>query len=811
MRKTLWFVCLLATSLIYGQSHPKSSAELYDDMLRIRNYGSAMYLAAHPDDENTQVISWLAHAKHLDAVYLSLTRGDGGQNLIGTEKGELLGLLRTQELLEARKTDKGRQWFTRAVDFGYSKTTDETLRMWDEQTLLSDVVWAIRKNQPQVIITRFHPDSNGKTHGHHTTSALLAMKAFDMANDPDAFPEQLQYVSLWQPKRMFFNMSWFFYGSQEAFDKVDKTGKFPVDTGIYYPHLGNSNNEIALRARSKHACQGFGAALNRGSQTEWFEWLKGSKPKNNDIFEGIDFQWNIQEINPLMDKLIHDFDFLSPEKSLPLLLEIYDLARKNNANSIKIKEIENLIANIQGFYFEWVTTEEYGVNGQSVATTLELTNRSSNTVNVTVGGGQLLSIAPNESRKIRQPFVINSDVYSVPYWLQSPAVAQFYPQGNPHERGVSENLPLLSQHIALKVNGHTITYDVFLKNKTVNPAVGERYQPFYVVPAVVADFSESSYVFRESEKEIRLNLQSWEDNAQGNVQLISTNNAFLTEKQPFYFRKKGERKAFVFTVNPSFLKEKDTIKAVVTTEKSVFSKSMQVVNYPHIDKQIWIREATVPSVKINIKTLPLRVGYIDGSGDAVLPSLRLIGIDAKRIPNEHYSFEEFRKYDAIVLGIRAFNVNEILPFHTADLWKYVHEGGTVIVQYNTNSDLLTPNIAPTPLKLGRKRIAEEDAPLKIIAPKHKALRFPNIITQTDFENWVQERGLYFAEDWGKEYTPLLEGNDTGERATKGILLVNHYGKGYYVQTGLSFFRELPAGVPGAYRLFVNLLSLSQEE
>ena len=322
MIKFLIGIGLFLSTLFSAQSVSHSSAEIYDDLLRLQNNTTVMYLAAHPDDENTRVISWLTHEKHVDAVYLSLTRGDGGQNLIGTEKGELLGLLRTQELLEARKVDKGRQWFTRALDFGYSKTATETLKFWDKQKILSDVVWAIRKNKPEIIITRFDPNSNGETHGHHTASAILAMEAFDLAADPKAFPEQLKYVKTWQVKRMFYNTSWWFFGSRENFEKADKSELYSLNVGNYYPNLGISNNEISAKSRSKHACQGFGMALERGSEMEYLKLLKGDKPKSNDIFEGIQLKSDNKIVQNQLDQLVADFNFKNPQLTLKNLLSV---------------------------------------------------------------------------------------------------------------------------------------------------------------------------------------------------------------------------------------------------------------------------------------------------------------------------------------------------------------------------------------------------------------------------------------------------------------------------------------------------------
>lgn len=807
--KYFFHICLLSVTALFGQSVPYSSSEIYDDMLRLQNYGSAMYLAAHPDDENTQVISWLTHKKHIDAVYLSLTRGDGGQNLIGAEKGASLGILRTQELLEARNIDGGRQRFTRAIDFGYSKTADETLKIWDENKILADVVWAIRTNQPEVIITRFHPDSNGKTHGHHTASALLAMKAFDLAGDPNAFPEQLQYTSLWKPKRIFFNTSWFFYGSREEFEKADKSDKFSIDTGVYLPHLGVSVSEIAQKSRSKHACQGFGTALRRGSQTEWFEFLKGSKPKTNDLFEGIDFSWPIPEINQLAEQMIRSYDFTSPEKSLPILEKIYLSAQKNNLKPIKIEEIENLILKTQGIYAEWVTEEMYGTKNQKVKTTLELTNRSKNIVQFQNEGNEIITVQPNESWQKTFDYTLTNNSFDSPYWLENPAGKAMCPVVNQKDIGLPEKEPLVFQQWSLLLPNTSIALKIPLKNKTVNPAVGEVYNPFYVLPKVVANFSEDSYLFLDKAKNIEVHLTALEDYTKGRITLVNQNDEPVTPSKSFFIAQKGGGETVVFEVLPNKMENTKTLKAEIEVLEGISSKSMQTVNYPHIKKQVWIKNASAEVQKLNSVIPNLKIGYIEGSGDDIPKALKQIGFSVTLL--EDYAFDNLKKFDAVVVGIRAFNVNRALAFHTNDLWDYVKAGGTVIVQYNTNWKLLVDDISPLPLTLGQNRISEEDAELKILAPNHRVFQYPNKITGDDFDNWVQERGLYFADSWDSTFTPLLKGNDTGESPQKGMLLVARVGEGHYVYTGLSFFRELPAGVPGAYRLFINLLSLKEDE
>ena len=807
MIKFLVGICLLLFFQISAQSTTNSSAEIYDDLLRLQNNTTVMYLAAHPDDENTRIISWLTHQKKVDAVYLSLTRGDGGQNLIGTEKGELLGLLRTQELLEARKVDKGRQWFTRALDFGYSKTATETLKFWDEQEILADVVWAIRKNRPEIIITRFDPNSNGETHGHHTASAILAMEAFDLAGDPTAFPEQLKYVNTWQPKRMFYNTSWWFFGSKENFEKSDKTGLFSIDVGTYYPILGISNNEISSKSRSKHACQGFGMALERGSDLEYLKFLKGDKPKSNDIFEGIKLSTEGGTLKTEMDKLISDYQFNNPQLSLNNLLQVYDLLRKSKADDLKLKQVKDLILKTQGIYFEWTTVNGFGTLNQEIPTQLEIANRGNKNINVTISGKDNKEILANESYKVKEKLRLNDPKLSNPYWLQELPKNNLHVVNNPQDIGQPEILNPVKKAISINFNSTKIDFEIPLKQKTVDPSIGELYQPFYTVPAFVANFDQENFIFSNQPKQITVEVESFVVNSSAKVSLKASRDWKISQPQLIDFKEIGEKKKVVFNVEPISKNANSFIEANVESNGKTYNQSLNVVDYPHIDRQIWIKSSQAKIQNLDLKIPDVKIAYLKGSGDEIPSSLRAIGLYVDELDLKNWNPSLLKNYDVLILGIRIYNTQPEMALINKDLWNFVEKGGLVINQYNVDRGLLTDEIAPFKLKLGANRISEEDAKLKLLIPNHPVFNVPNRITENSMDNWVQERGLYFADDWDQNLIPLLEGNDTGESPQKGILLAGKYGKGTYVYTGLSFFRELPAGVPGAYQLFMNILAL----
>ena len=807
MIKFLFGICLFISLSLPAQSVSHSSAEIYDDMLRLQNNTTVMYLAAHPDDENTKIISWLTHEKHVDAVYLSLTRGDGGQNLVGTEKGELLGLLRTQELLQARKIDKGRQWFTRAMDFGYSKTATESLKLWDKQKLLADVVWAIRKNKPEIIITRFDPNSNGETHGHHTSSAILATEAFDLAGDATAFPEQLKYVQVWQPKRLFWNTSWWFYGSKENFDKANKTDLYSINVGNYYPILGISNNEISSKSRSNHASQGFGMALERGNDTEYLKLLKGDKPKTDDIFEGVPLSFDNGIIKDKMDKLISDYQFNDPQLSLTNLLQLYDLFKNNPAQKLKLAQVKDLILKTQGIYFEWTTSNAFGTKGESISTNLEVANRSGKNLSVSVGGNGKQEILAGDDFKTSEKFKIDNDTYSNPYWLKEKPINNLYVVHYQEQIGQPEILNPVKKSLTINFGSTKIDFEIPLQQKTINPSIGERYEPFYNVPAFIANFEQENYIFSNQPKQINIEVESFVENSTAKVSIKANQDWKVSAPQTIDFKEIGEKKNIIFTIEPLSKNASSTLGATIESQGKTYDQSLDVVEYPHIDRQIWLKKAEVKIQNIDLKIPDIKIAYLKGSGDDIPSSLRAIGLTVDELDLKNWNAALLKNYDVVILGIRIYNTKPEMGLINKDLWKFVENGGLVINQYNVNRGLLTNEIAPFDLKLGGNRISEEEAKLTFLVPNSPVFNDPNKITQNDMENWVQERGLYFADSWDKNLIPLLEGNDLNETPQKGMLLVANYGKGKYVYTGLSFFRELPAGVPGAYKLFMNLLAL----
>src|SRR5690625_1924084 len=360
MRKLLIVLSFIVTFLGFAQAPNKPTAsEIYESIKQLNFLGSVLFIAAHPDDENTALISYFANDVQARTAYISLTRGDGGQNLIGPELNELLGVIRTQELIQARKLDGGIQYFSRAVDFGYSKNPTETFDFWDKEELLRDLVYRIRAFQPDIIINRFDHRTPGTTHCHYTASAVLGGESFDFAANTEVFKDQLTDVKPWQAKRLFFNDFWFFYVRTEALEKLDQSEKLGIDIGSFYPSLGLSNNEISALRRSAHSSQGFGTSGARGKHMEYLEPIRGGMP-NRDVFEGIDTSWNRLEdggpIGEILARVEKEYDFRNPAASIPDLLEAYRLVKniKDSHWQKKSKEILEVIEASSGLYLEAV-------------------------------------------------------------------------------------------------------------------------------------------------------------------------------------------------------------------------------------------------------------------------------------------------------------------------------------------------------------------------------------------------------------------------------------------------------------------------
>lgn len=797
-----------------------SAADIALELERLRKLGTVLYIAAHPDDENTRLIAYLSNGEKLRTGYLSLTRGDGGQNLTGHEIREKLGIIRTQELLQARRTDGGEQFFSRADDFGFSKHPDETFTVWERDQILNDVVYVIRKFKPDVIITRFSTEP-GNTHGHHTASAILAEEAFRAAGDPSRFPEQLKTVSVWQPERLLWNTSSWFYRNKEDFDT---TSLLKVDVGLYNSLLGKSYSEIAAESRSMHKSQGFGSALTRGPATEYLQPVLGSKDREN-LFKGINTTWSRvkggEKIEKLIQAAIESYKIKDPSAIVPQLLEIYEAMLKLPAHpykEVKIQETKDLIKACLGLYLEAASTEAGIVPGDSLKLAIEVTNRSSfpltlKSVSIPAAKGNTESgktLVNNE--KWEEKLIIKvpeSQALSQPYWLVNEPENGMFKLDDEKNIAKPENDPALMARFNLLAGNVDLSYSLPVVYKYTEPAEGEIYQPLMITPPVAVNPKENKLLFANGGvRELVVEVVAGKDSVQGSLE-PKLPQGWKSEPASVRYDlyQKGAGSTFTFTIEPPVTAEETFLTVEATYNGKTYSRGMEWIKYDHIPAQALFPEAKVKLVKLDLKVEGKKIGYVMGAGDEIPQNLEQAGFAVELLQPHELEPAHLQQYDAVVLGVRAYNTREELKFKKAGLEEYARNGGVVVVQYNTSFGLADENFAPFPIKLSRKRITNENAPLKILQPDHPVFQSPNKITQKDFEGWVQERGLYFAEEWSDEWTPLLSGNDPGEEPLEGGLLVAKTGKGYFVYTGFSWFRQLPAGVPGAYRIFTNIVSL----
>jgi LmbE family N-acetylglucosaminyl deacetylase len=818
----LYLIFLLSGNL-YAQGPKKPDvADIILGLKKLNVVGNALYIAAHPDDENTALIAWLANEKLVNTGYLSLTRGDGGQNLIGPEIRERLGLIRTQELLQARRLDGGQQFFTRANDFGFSKDYQETLKIWDKEKVLADMVWTIRKFKPDVMITRFSPQPGG-THGHHTTSAILASEAFKAAADPKRFPEQLKFVPVWQAKRLLWNTSSFFYGADRQFDP---TGKIAVELSTYNPILGKSYPEIAAASRSMHKSQGFGSGSNYGKVTEYLEHTLGSPAKSN-LFQDVNLSWSRvkggEKVGHLVQQAIAQFNPANPAATVPLLLQIKTAIAglpENPYKDQKQAELQELVKACLGLFIEATASQSTASPGEVVKVNAVAISRAGVPVELQQISFSRLNQTIPVNKSVQQalistPVAINLPVnfpLSQPYWLKDPGSLGMYAVNDPSLIGLPENPPALEATYTLIINQVPFTFKVPVVYKRVDPVEGEIYTPFKIIPPVFVNLAEKVLMFADDKpKQLVVTVKAGKENINGRVSLeMPAGWRAEPASEAFNLTAKEESKTFIFRVSPPAGQSEGTLRATVLANGQTYNQSLETINYDHIPVQLVFPPATAQIARLDLKKSGDRIGYIMGPGDEVPASLTQIGYEVTLLKNQDLTAASLKKYDAVVVGVRAYNTEDYLKFAQASLLDYVQEGGTLVVQYNVSSGLVPDKLGPYPFKLSRERVAVEEAPVKFLKPNHPVLNYPNKITAADFSGWVQERGLYFANSWDPQYEAILSASDPGEAPQEGGLLVARSGKGYYIYTGYAFFRQLPAGVAGAYRLFTNLISIGKK-
>jgi LmbE family N-acetylglucosaminyl deacetylase len=826
MKKLCLLVLLFyCTEIIQAQPKALSSSEIYQHIQKLNTVGNAMYIAAHPDDENTLLIAWLSKEKKVRTAYMAMTRGDGGQNLIGSEQGEYVGLLRTHELLEARKIDGGEQYFSRAVDFGFSKQTEEALSTWGKDKILEDLVYQIRKFQPDVLINRFPPDARAG-HGHHSASAVLAAEAFDAAADPTKFPEQLKNVKVWQAKRLVWNT--FNRGFTNAEPTDGPFIKLPL--ADYSPLLGKSYSEIAAEARSKHRSQGFGSAPTRNERFDFAINIKG-EPAKEDLFDGIDLTWRrIQGGEPIgkaLDDILSQFDFKSPSKSVKNLIEVYKAIEKTPESiykTNKLSECLNLILACSGIYCEANAATNMISPGQSLKVFATAVNRSN--LDVKIENFKIYGAASKDSVLGKSltynksiDFAVDTKIPATagitqPYWLNEKPEKGIYKVQEDKFRGLPMAPDALWAEFTLNILGESLKYTHPIKYKYTEPSIGEIYKYLEIRPEIMLNLDQKVYIFADNKpKKVGVMVKS---NIANNSTKVKLNLAAGWNYEPkeieVNFTEKNQEKPVFFTVTPPTSSSETEIKALASTTNGTFSKSLKNVKYEHIPELNVFPEATAKANRINLLKKGQNIAYIAGAGDEVPESLKQIGYDLTNL-NETTIKGNLAKYDAIIVGVRAYNTEDWLVNAQNTLFEYVKNGGNLIVQYQTQAfygTVKTKELGPFPISIGRGRVTEENAEMKVLRTTDPILNTPNKIDSKDYDGWIQERGLYFAEKWSDKYTSVYSIKDTGETEQEGSLLYTKYGKGTYIFTGLSFFRQLPAGVPGAFRLMANLISFNKK-
>ena len=822
------FFCLIALAPpTQGQPlEQPDAAELQQMINRLGVVGGALYVAAHPDDENTAMLAWLANEKLVRAGYLSVTRGDGGQNLIGPEKGELLGVIRTLELLEARRIDGAEQMFTRAIDFGYTKSADETHEIWGREAVLADVVWAIRTFRPDIIITRFPTDGSGG-HGQHTSSAILAEEAFVAAGDPSRFPEQLAQVQPWSPRRLFWN-NW-----RPDLEKrpADAPRLIPVDLGAYNPLLGTSYTELSARSRSMHKSQGFGSGERRGSLLNYFEQKLGD-PARDDLFSGIDLTWNrvpgSERLRAILARAAETFDPSDPSAIVPTLLEARaEITKLPDTPDVmqKRRELDVAIRSAAGLWMEAITGEASASPGSTVKIATSIVNRSNipmtlERIEVPFGDAGVVSkIELLKNRLIENAVSVTLPEelsYSGPYWLRDwpkgnggGAGAGLYKVADQTLVGQPQSTPPIQVSFEVTIGGQRFQYTVPAQFRWVDRVEGDQYRPFEVAPPVTVTFLENVVIFpNPANKTIRVAVRSGEDGFKGTLRLkLPPGWGSKPEVEDIALSAKGDEKVVTFAVAPPQGSTRtQIIGAEIASSGKTFDRSRVEISYPHFPRQTIFFPAEATVVRSDIRTGGERVGYVMGPGDDVPGVLEQIGYDVRFISDEELAAGDLSRFDTIISGVRAYNTRAALKLHHRRLMEFVENGGTYIVQYNTADSTLAPEIGPWPLETGRGRVSVESAPVTLLDSENTILKTPNRITPKDFDGWVQERGLYFASKWDPRYQTVIASADPGEENLAGGLLIGRHGKGIYIYTGYSWFRQLPAGVEGAIRMFANLVS-----
>ncbi|MEK0423057.1 MAG: hypothetical protein RLZ95_967 [Bacteroidota bacterium] len=778
MRKIFVFIVAIG-ALQQNVVAQKNSAEIIAQIKGLKTVGSVLYFAAHPDDENNSFLPYLTKERNLRTAYLSLTRGDGGQNLIGKEQGIELGMIRSQELLAARRVDGAEQYFSTAYEFGFSKSSEEALQIWDHEKVLSDAVWIIRKFQPDIIITRFPRDARAG-HGHHSASAIIANEAYVAASDPTKFPEQFKYgVGVWKAKRILWNT--FNFGTVNTTNE----NQLKVQVGGYNPIIGKSYGEIGAEARTMHKSQGEGRPRRRGASYEFFE-LTGGDSAKTDIMDGVNTNWSrlqANEVETNIDKIVSSYKLNDPAASVPALVKLYqqiNVLPNSNWKNYKLDQVQEIIKDCAGIYIEATTQQQQVIPGELVGVQF-LFNQRSNAQSI-LQAVQLpakdtmlnKSLSNNQNIEFSYSLKVPSDkAISQPYWLEYPKTEGMFVVKDQMLIGKSENDPAFEGTVKVEIEKQVFSFKIPVQYKYTDPTKGDVYQPIAVVPAVETKYNKE-------------------------VNLVAPGAPVTVSYQTI---------AHNGTYKQTDILLKNSSEPLPVNANGIYTKS---IAYDHIPTITYFPTASTKIVPIAVKNTAKHIGYIDGAGDKIPEALVELGASVTHLTESDITSENLKQFDAIVVGIRAYNMYMYLTEKNDILNQYVNEGGNLVVQYLKSNQVGIKPVKVGPYKFSvnsGKRVTQEDVPVTFTLPNHTVLNTPNKITATDFENWVQERSTYQSDNFDAHFEAPLTMNDKGEAPSNGSLLIAPYGKGNMVYLSLVLFRQLPAGNPGAYKLLANIISL----
>lgn len=828
MRKIGSLLFALHISFFTFAQSPKTytSSEIFQQIKKLNVLASVLYVGAHPDDENNALLPYFAKEKLWRTAYLSLTRGDGGQNLIGDEQGIELGLIRTQELLAARRVDGAEQYFTRAYEFGFSKSAAEALRIWDKEKILSDVVWVIRKYQPDIIIKRFPPDKRAG-HGHHAASSILAQEAFTAAADPTKFPEQFKYgVKPWQAKRILWNTYNFGGNNTTSEDQLK------IDIGGYNLLIGKSYGELGGEARTMHKSQGEGRPGRRGESYEYFATTGGEAPKN-DLMDGIVTDWKRitggETIETMINAIISNYNIAQPDLSVPSLVKLYQAIKalpEGNWRNKKLDEVEQIIEECSGLFVEATSSQPQVVQGGDLGINFVLNKRenvNASLKNISVenfDSAFTATLPTNQNVSINKTLHIAGDKkISQPYWLVYPLKGGTFDVRDQTLIGKAENAPSFEASFLVNIVGEDFVIKKPVQYRYIDPVKGDTYEPIPVLPKIELKYDKENYIsidnnpvtsmlYVKSNRKDDLSKYTVEENASKDWK---KNQKFI---QYDVLPVLNKNISTTFTPQSKLLNTKEEISANTKKSTEVYNGYTKTISYNHIPTITYFAEAKANLVKLDIKIVGKKIGYIVGAGDKVPDALKEMGYEVTTLSEKDITDENLKQYDAIITGIRAYNLYEYLSDKNDVLMRYVKNGGNMIVQYMKSNQVGDKNITvgPYPFKISSgSRITEEDAKVNFLLPDNPALNYPNKITEKDFEGWVQERSTYQAVQLDPHYETPLGMHDTDEEQGNGSLAIAKYGKGNFVYASLVFFRQLPDGVPGAYRLMANLIALPKNK